>query len=150
MNLHGIVRGAITAVSRDKDVTLYQSTGQYSRQERGNMSQVFVEIPDLKAQFQSLSTDQIQAFDGIEITATTRRVYLYADVGTGQPPFTAFRPLGRSGDYLKDDLGKWWLVNGVIEDFTHEGWCCLLCTLQTAAPTITIKELEDGDTSTKP
>lgn len=145
MNLHDIVRGAITAVNDDQTVTLYQSTGEYVRQQRGDMRQSFIEVSDIRAQVQSLTTNDMKALDALGITQTTRRFYLYADTGQKMPPYAQLRPLGRSGDYIKDASGKWWLANGVIEDFTNEGWICLLCTLQTATPNIEIVEADNGN-----
>ena len=41
MNLHDIVRGAITAVARDLPAELYVMTGEQERGERGDLLPVF-------------------------------------------------------------------------------------------------------------
>ena len=150
INLHKVVRGVITSLHPDVTVTLYQSTGDQTRTERGDFVQTFEEVPNVRAQFQSLTTDQLQALEALNITSIVRRVYLYSDVGTKRTPWGEFRPLGRSGDYFKDAKGNWWFVNAILEDFSLSGWVSLQCTLQTEPPNITIlppPETDNGDDS---
>ena len=150
INLHKVVRGVITSLHPDVIVTLYQSTGDQTRTERGDFVQNFEEVPNVRAQFQSLTTDQLQALEALNITSIVRRVYLYSDVGTKQTPLGEFRPLGRSGDYFKAAKSNWWFVNAILEDFSLSGWVSLQCTLQTEPPNITIlppPETDNGDSN---
>ena len=130
LNLHHIVRGAINAVNSDLPCELYRMTGKQQRDEEGDTIPIFSGPASVKAQFQSLSQDMIRQYEMLEITNTTRRVYLYADKSPASRPWAQWRPLGRSGDVIKDNNGSIWTISAVIEDFTNEGWICVMATLQ--------------------
>lgn len=131
LNLHNIVRSAITSVNADLNCDLYRMTGRYQSDEEGDTIPIFEGPAPVKAQFQSISQDMIRQMDMLEITTTTRRVYLYASRSPKNRPWAQWRPLGRSGDVIKDNHGSIWTITAVIEDFTNEGWICVLATLQT-------------------
>lgn len=143
MNLHEIVRGAITAVARDLPAELYVMTGEQERGERGDLLPVFEQPVEVLGQWQSIKADEIIQTERISEASTVRRVYLKATDDAGSRPWASWRPLGRSGDLLKDDKGNFWLVDAVIEDFTHEGWVCVQVVLQTVAPRFKVKESTD-------
>ena len=70
------------------------------------------------------------------MAATLRKMYLFADTKA----WSMFRPLSKTGDYIKDETGCLWLVNAVIEDFTRSGWVCLQVQMQTTRKTIWIND----------
>lgn len=144
MNLHAVVRGAITAVARDLPAELYTMTGEQERGERGDLLPVFAEPVPVLGQWQSIKADEIIKTERINEATTVRRVYLRATDDASSRPWASWRPLGRSGDLLKDDRGAFWLVDAVIEDFTHEGWVCVQAVLQTVPPRFKVKEPTDG------
>lgn len=131
MNIHGIVRGLISAVARDKPCKLYTATGEKMRTERGDTVPVYFHPRDVLCQFQSVSTDALQHFEKANITTTTRRVYIHADYDPRLRPWGQHRPLGRSGDVLIDDQDTQWLITDVLEDFSHVGWVSVLAVMQT-------------------
>lgn len=145
MNLHSIVRGAITSVARDLPCDLLTMTGEQQRGERGDLLPVFNRPVQVKAQWQSLKSDEIVLSEKIESASIVRKVYLYAEDDAATLPWAMWRPLGRSGDLLQDDKGNYWLVDAVIEDFTHEGWVCVQAILQTSKPRFVLKEVDDAE-----
>lgn len=144
MNLHKVVRGPINAVARDRLCTLYRMTGKQERDERGLTTPVFAPGEEVRAQIQSESAAALEHFERVETTTTTRRIYLYAEYDPALRPWAQWRPLARSGDMLQDDLGLYWLITDVIEDFTHEGWVSVLGVLQTTPVTLRIEEDADS------
>ena len=140
LNLHSIVRGAITSVNNDLDCDLYRMTGRHQTDDEGDTTPIFEGPAQVKAQFQSISQDMIRQMDMLEITTTTRRVYLYATPSPSQRPWAQWRPLGRSGDVIKDPNSSIWTISAVIEDFTNEGWICVLATLQPVGIRMIVEE----------
>ena len=142
LNLHKIVRGTINAVNRDIPCELYRSTGRFERDMDGEVTAVYESPVSVKCQFQSLSANDIRQFEALETMTITRRIYLYASGDPSKRPWAQWRPLGRAGDIIKDHQSNLWTVGSVIEDFSNEGWVCLMCTLQpTGTPMIV-----EGDT----
>lgn len=139
VNLHKIVRKAIHHLHSDQAATLYRSTGRYVDGERGDAVQLFEECGELTMQIQSLGPDVVQLVDAITQAATLRKIWVFADTGA----WSVNRPLGRTGDYLRGDDGRVWLVNAVIEDFTRSGWVSLQCQQQTT-PVDIYYETEEG------
>lgn len=144
MNLHDLVRGSITAVAGDLPASLYVMSGDQRRGERGEMLPIFNAPLKVRAQWQSLKADEIILSDGVSSASTVRKVYLYATSDAAGRPWAMWRPNGRSGDLLKDDQGNYWLIDAVLEDFSHEGWVCVQAVLQTVAPRFLVKEDVDG------
>lgn len=136
LNLHAVVRGAVNALHPDTPATLYRSTGKFADGERGDPVQVFDEGIDVSIQLQSLGSDVIQRVEDISQAATLRKMYLFADTGA----WGMYRPLSRTGDYVKDESGRLWLVNAVLEDFTRSGWVALQVQLQTTGRDIYIQD----------
>ena len=83
-----------------------------------------------------------EQYEMLEITNTTRRVYLYADKSPASRPWAQWRPLGRSGDVIKDNNGSIWTISAVIEDFTNEGWICVMATLQPTGIRMIVEPIE--------
>lgn len=134
LNLHKIVRGAITRLHDDVGATLYRSTGEFEEGEHGDPVQVFAEGIPVRIQIQTLSADVIQHVDDINRAASLRKIYVHSSEDAGRRLWAMMRPLSRTGDYLNDELGRWWLINAVIEDFTRAGWISAQAQLQTTPP----------------
>ena len=128
LNLHNIVRPAITANKPDEPFTVYRSVGQ--RNVKGVMTAIYAEIGGYTGQFQS--------------GTIKRKVYLYAPDDTKTRAWSVYRKESRSGDFLKDSRGDYWLVEAVLEDFSAVGWECLRVTLQQTEPKITLEGGSDG------
>nr|DAH90064.1 MAG TPA: head closure knob [Caudoviricetes sp.] len=131
LNLHKIVRRTINAVNADQSVELYRMTGRQQRDAEGDTTPIFTGPFEAKAQIQSPGADDIQLIERLELQTTVRRFYLYASGDPAERPWAQWRPLGRSGDLIKDKNGYWWLINSVVEDFSESGWVCVLATMQT-------------------
>lgn len=132
INLHAIVRPAVTAVHPDEAATLYRSTGMTNV--KGEVKAVYAAGVFVKAQIQSLSDDKLFHAGRTGQNNTTRKAYLFADAGTMEKPAPIVRPLSRTGDMLRRADGTWWLVESLLEDFSHAGWVCVGIVLQTKAP----------------
>lgn len=144
MNLHNIVRGPIQAVTKDVEATLYVMSGKQQVQPRGDKLPVYYPGVAVKIQVQSLSSDAIQHLESIEIATTVRRMYLYATDDLKSRPWAAWRPLGRTGDYVQDDKGVWYRVDAVLEDFSREGWVSLQATMMTTPVSLILEDDEGG------
>lgn len=130
LNLHNIVRGAITAVHPDETVTLYRSTGQVN--EYGVVKAQYAPPLTVKAQVQSAGGESLQLVEKTSQDTAVMSFYLYADAA--MPPAGIERPFARGGDMIRRDNGTWWLVTGTSDDFARVGWVCVLGTLQELPP----------------
>lgn len=141
LNLHDIVRPAITRNLADESCTLYRSAGQVML--KGVASNVYNAIT-ITAQWQSEGDSALDHANLAGQNTTIRRVYLYAANDAQARAWGLYRPLGRTGDYLLDAAGRYWLVVAVTEDYSAAGWECLRVQLQTKTPVI---ELAPDDNS---
>lgn len=132
MNLHSIARGAIVALHPEESVTLYQSSGQTNNQ--GVISPTYEAAQTVQAQIQSLSTDELANVENVAQTGQVRKAYLFGPPVTSLIPQGIVRPLARSGDMIQRADGTWWLVTGMMEDFSASGWVCVQITQQVDAP----------------
>lgn len=137
INLHGLVRQAITALHPDETVTLRQSIGQ--RNVRGRLTPVYGPAQVVQAQIQSLKQDDLAQSEATSTTRIDRKAYLFAP-DASLPPQGIVRPLGRTGDMLERADGTWWLVTAMIEDFTASGWVCVGITQQVDGPDLSASE----------
>lgn len=135
MNLHSLVRGAITTLHPDETVTLRQSTGQQNV--RGRITPVYAPAQVVSAQIQSLGQNDLAQVEQTSSTKIDRKAYLYAPVQT-MPPQGIVRPLARNGDMIQRSDGTWWLVTAMIEDFTVSGWVCVGITQQVDGPDLSL------------
>lgn len=144
LNLHAIVRGAITSVHPDETVTLYQSTGQSNNY--GIVTAQYAEPQTVKAQVQSANSADLELVERTSQNTVIMRFYLYASADT--PPAPIVRPFARSGDMIRRVDGTWWLVTASPDDFAQVGWVCVLGTLQELPPAgIDEEGKDDGDFS---
>lgn len=135
MNLHNLVRGAITTLHPDETVTLRQSTGQQNV--RGRITPVYAPAQVVNAQIQSLGQNDLAQVEQTSSTKIDRKAYLYAPVPS-LPPQGIVRPLARNGDMIQRSDGTWWLVTAMIEDFTASGWVCVGITQQVDGPDLSL------------
>lgn len=132
LNLHSIARSAIIALHPEESVTLYQASGQTNNQ--GVISPTYEPAQTVQAQIQSLSTDELANVENVAQTGQVRKAYLFGPPVTSLTPQGIVRPLARSGDMIQRADGTWWLVTGMMEDFSASGWVCVQITQQVDAP----------------
>ena len=133
LNLHGIVRGAITSVHPDVKVQVVRSCGS-KPDEDGRPVSCYERIYDVRAQIQSENDAALFHADMAGANTITRKIYLFAPKDAARQPASVFRPLSRSGDYIVQEDGTVWMVNAVTENFAGVGWVSVRATLQVTAP----------------
>jgi hypothetical protein len=141
LNLHNVVRGAITAIHPDETVTLYQSAGQ--RNVKGKIVSIYNEPQEVKANFQPLDSDALKHVEVIGNTPISEQVFLYSDAPmpiAGQQRL----PITRTGDIIKRSDGTYWLVTVVLEDWTWDGWCNVGVHIQTTPPDFSASDWYEG------
>lgn len=138
MNLHKIVRGAISSVTADETVTVWRSKSrtehEFETDEEGNQILSYEAIRDQRAQIQPESDSALYFSGNVAQNSVTRRCYLFADKPMDKRTFTNYRPLARSGDYIERRDGTAWLVTAVMDDYGAEGWVSVRMTLQDIRP----------------
>lgn len=128
LNLHAIVRNAITAVNADEDCYLIQSNGQ--KNVKGVLTSDY-SVEPITAQIQSLNGDELKIIDPIFATDISRKFYLYSKTQSGNYPAGQVRPLGRSGDLIYRISEKtYWKIFTVSEDFSQAGWVLVFASMQ--------------------
>ena len=119
MNLHQIVRGAITTVNPDVTGVLKVNSG-FTTTPGGKRVQSYTDV-DVIVQMQSLSSTDLKQIDAINIQGILQSAYLNGNFNGIN------RPEQQGGDMLIVD-GKTWLVVKVAELYTD--WCHLIVNLQ--------------------
>jgi len=126
MNLHGIVRGAITSVNPDVLATLRRPTGEYTTAPDGLRTPEYDERTDVPIQVQALSGKDVQHMDALNIQGVLRSVHLDGDWQG------VFRPDGLGGDLFTFGYAgapaRTWLVVQVME--TWPDWSRVVVQLQ--------------------
>ncbi|MBQ2175132.1 MAG: hypothetical protein II453_08740 [Alphaproteobacteria bacterium] len=144
MNLHNIVRGAIQSNLPDEEFTLYRSLGQVNNDE-GIMTASYSQGETIKGNFQS-DSDAALHFSNMSAQNTIiRKLYVYATEDRETRPWSLYRPLSRTGDYIQDKRGDYWLVLAVTEDYSNVGWECLRVQLQQVRPELNIIEPKENE-----
>lgn len=129
MNLHGIARNVIQAAHAEEPLTLYQSTGQVN--EKGRLTPIYAEPLSVSGQVQTENDEKLYHAYATSQDEITRRIYLYTEK---LRPAGIVRPQARGGDMIERGDGTWWLVTGVLDDFSGAGWVCVRVTLQVNKP----------------
>ena len=146
LNLHDVVRGVIPILHPDETCLLVQSMGNETV--RGVVSSIYAEPMRIKAQIQSLSNDDLMALNDVSRTKIQRKAWLYSETELGQIPQGIVRTMERGGDILfRPDDQSWWLIAGMIEDFSQSGWVSVRLVLQETVPDTVIELVslfEDG------
>lgn len=131
MNLHNVVRGAITSIHPDEEVTLYQSEGQVNV--KGVIKAKYKAPKTVKANFQPLDANALKHIEAFNQTPMSEQVFLYSDDSfpvAGQQRLPAIR----TGDFIKRSDNTWWLITTVMEDWSWDGWCNVGVHQQTTPP----------------
>lgn len=133
MNLHGIVRGAITTVNPDRDITWLQSTGD-TIETNGKQTPTYASPATISTQIQPLAGDDLRQIEYLNMQGVFRKVYAYGDIEG------IVRPELKGGDLLQfafNGTPRNWLVVHVLETWTPDavGWCAVIAVLQEGAVT---------------
>ena len=128
LNLHDIVRNAITVNKADAPFTVYRSVGQINVD--GMIKAEYIEVPGYTGQWQSEGDSALYHAELGTQSTIVRKLYLYAPKDKSSRVWSVYRKNSRSGDYVMDDEGNYWLVTAVLEDFSDVGWECVRVTLQ--------------------
>lgn len=145
LNLHDIVRPAITVNLADQPFTLIRACDNENTE--GIVTSYYEKVQGLYGNFQSEGDATLDHAEMAAQNSIVRRLYLYAPDSQKDRAWSVFRPLSRSGDFILDKNGDYWLVVAVLEDFSEAGWECLRVQLQQTPPNITYKPVESGDES---
>lgn len=132
VNLHQVVRGAIPLLHPDEHVLLIQSTGQENV--RGIVSPTYADAVSVIAQIQSMGNDDLRAMNDTWRVEHQRKCYLFSETPAGIIPQTIVRTLERGGDLLRRADGSWWLITGMMEDFSNAGWVSVRIVEQLTVP----------------
>lgn len=122
MNLHAIVRSAITSVNPDINATLRRYQGEVMGAGRKPVPTYY---PDesVTLQLQPLTKGDMMHVDGLNIEGLFKSIHINGAL------YSVNRTLKKGGDLFIID-GQTWLVIEPIE-LWNTGWCRLLVCLQT-------------------
>lgn len=141
LNLHELVRGAITTVKPDESVLLYKAVGQTNLD--GEVKPSYNPAMSIKAQFQPNESNRLMHAEKTGVTTITEQVFLYSD--TTLPVAGVERsPIARTGDMINRN-GEWWLITAVLEDFSAIGWINVEVTQQLTPPDFSGSNWGDGN-----
>ena len=124
MNLHGMVRGAITTVNPDVPVTIKQSNG-YTKNAQHQQVPAYITHTNIPAQIQALTYKDLQQVDGINEGGVTRAIYFYGNVDA------IIRNSMKGGDLITFPDGTVWLVKQSLEQWPD--WCKVAVVQQNGA-----------------
>lgn len=139
VNLHHVVRGAITAVHPDETLLWYQNEGAVNT--GGILTPSYTGPVPLIAQVQSESDGALMHADRAGMNTETIKVYLYWDAQTA--PLNLDRFTAKGGDMFRRSDGSWWLVTGLTDNFADVGWVSCRAVRQINPP----EGVEDADVS---
>ena len=131
MNLHAIVSGAIGSVNRHEMVTIYRCNGTTNT---AGVVSVTYTPSDILAQVQAPNAGDLKLFDNLADAKHVKKFYLNASA------HTINRHEETAGDIIERADGSYWLIDVIRDDFSPEGWLCVLGTLQHDPPEIVIDE----------
>ncbi len=143
INLHQIVRSAITTLHPDVAATLYQSTGQAATT-GGQIKATYAPGRPIIVQAQSINPSELYHVDKVGQESASRKFWLNSPSSAAEITTGIVRPLGRNGDLFQIDAGAewfaglWWLVDALIEDFSLSGWVSVNATLQVNPPDLSL------------
>lgn len=147
LNLHHIVRGCIPPVHPDEKVLLIQNVGKVNV--RGVVTATFADAVQVIAQIQSMGTDDLRAMNEVSRTEIQRKFWLYSATPNGVIPNAIVRQLERGGDMIRRANGSWWLVAGLMEDFSASGWVSVRCVRQIDVPAGARNKAQEWDAKSK-
>lgn len=126
MNLHGLVRGAITSVNPDIPIVWKASTGN-TVAVGGKQTPAYAAPATVQGQVQATPAEMLKKYNYLQGQGIYRTVYFYGQV-------QAINRVGaKGGDILQfpevpAGTTRSWLVVQVPEQWPD--WCCVLCCLQ--------------------
>ena len=126
MNLHQLVREAITQVHPDEECELIQSDGVTNTD--GILTNTYKEPVQIFANWQPTG-EPLGHEDGMSVTPQEESVYLNSDPVYPVKGVTRL-PTLRTGDFLKRKDGTYWLITDVEEDWCEDGWALVRATQQ--------------------
>jgi phage terminase large subunit-like protein len=135
MNLHAIVSGAIGSVNHHEMVTIYRCTGLTNT---AGVMHVTYTPQDIMAQVQAPNAGDLKLFDNLADARHVKKFYINASASTIN------RHEETAGDIIERADGSYWLIDMIRDDFSPEGWLCVIGTLQHEPPEIVI-DGEGGD-----
>ena len=148
MNLHAIVRDAITRVHDDQPFSILRSLP--TTVVNGVRVSQYEKIDGFTGNFQSEGDAALSYSNNAAQNTIVRRLYLYATDDRATRPWTIYRPLARSGDYIVNAKSEYWKVEAVVEDFSDDGWELLRVTFQQTEPKLAIVETTPETTEEEP
>ena len=129
MNLHAIVSGAIGSVNHHEMVTIYRCTGLTNT---AGVMHVTYTPSDILAQVQAPNAGDLRLFDNLADAKHVKKFYINASA------HTINRHEETAGDIIERADGSYGLIDMIRDDFSPEGWLCVLGTLQHEPPEIVI------------
>lgn len=124
LDMHGIVRGAITQVNDDQPATLYSSTGYTNTQ--GILTPTYA-TANITVQVQAKDHSGLVHERALNYSTSFTTVYAYGNLSDLD------RPSGKGNDLLNIN-GRWWSITQVNEWWPT--WCSVEVTLQVDAATL--------------
>jgi len=126
MNIRAIANMAVQRVHSNATIMWSKSLG-YTIDDDGIQEPAYAEQTAIQADVQGLSVSDIRAYEGLNITTASRKVYI------AEQPNGNSRPDVQGGDLFVfpavtggDD--RTWLVTAVLESWPD--WSCVLVTMQ--------------------
>ena len=132
INLHHVVRGAITTVHPDETILWYQNKG--AANVGGILQPSYAEPLSLVAQVQSESDASLMHANRADMNTETIKVYLYWDAQTN--PLNLDRFTAKGGDIFKRADGTFWLVTALTDNFADVGWVSCRAVRQVNPPEV--------------
>lgn len=122
MNLHGLVRGAITTINPDIPAQMMVSTGQYTTDAAGHRTPSY-STQNVTLQLQPLSYTDLMKIDGLNLQGIIKSAYVNGNFEGVN------RPNQKGGDYLLiPSKNEKWLITQPLEEWPD--WCKFVVTLQ--------------------
>lgn len=132
INLHHVVRTAITTVHPDETIFWYQNKG--ASNVGGILKPSYAEPLSLVAQVQSESDASLMHANRADMNTETIKVYLYWDAQTN--PLNLDRFTAKGGDIFKRADGTFWLVTALTDNFADVGWVSCRAVRQVNPPEV--------------
>lgn len=120
MNLHGIVRRAITVVNPDVPGLMMVSLGTYTTDAAGRRVPAYAE-QSVTVQLQPLAYTDLMKLDGLNLQGIKKKAYVNGNFEGVN------RPKQKGGDKLIVN-GETWLITQPLEEWPD--WCSFAVTLQ--------------------
>lgn len=120
MNLHGIVRRAITTVNPDVAGVMMVSLGTYTTDAAGHPVPAY-SSQNVTVQLQPLSYTDLMKIDGLNLQGVVKKAYVNGNFEGVN------RPKQKGGDKLIVN-GENWLITQPLEEWPD--WCSFVVTLQ--------------------